>query len=100
MIRRLEWDSRHFDLAIGRVDGNTLSEAAAREVADERERFDCVYMLADADHAETAARAHGLGFRMVDVRISLAQALSEAPGVAAGDPRSEEHTSELQSLRH
>jgi ribosomal protein S18 acetylase RimI-like enzyme len=86
MIRRLEWDSRHFGLSIGRVDGNTLSEAAAREIADERERFDCVYLLADADDVETAERAHQLGFRMVDVRVTLAQTLSDAPGAASGDP--------------
>jgi ribosomal protein S18 acetylase RimI-like enzyme len=85
MIRRLEWDSRHFDLNIGRVDGNTLSEAAAFEIAEERERFDCVYLLADADHVETAERAHQLGFRMVDVRITLAQTLSDTSGAVTGD---------------
>jgi len=63
-----------------------LSEAAAREVADEREHFDCLYLLADADDVETAERANQLGFRMVDVRITLAQTLSEPPGAASGDP--------------
>ena len=85
MIRRLEWDSRHFGLEIGRVDGATLSDAAAREVADQRARFDCVYLLADADHAETAERAHQLGFCMVDVRVTLVRTLGDAPGGATGD---------------
>jgi ribosomal protein S18 acetylase RimI-like enzyme len=85
MIRSLEWDSRHFGLRIGRVDSNIFSDSAAREVIDERERFDCVYLLADADHAETSERAHQLGFRMVDVRLTLARTLNNTPDAATGE---------------
>ncbi len=83
MIRSLEWDSKHFGLQIGRIDQTTLNEVSERAVAEELERFDCVYLLADADHVETAERAHQLGFRMVDVRVTLARKLSDVPESAA-----------------
>src|SRR5262245_54112904 len=86
MIRRLEWDSRHFGLRIGRVEGDTLSAAAADEIAQARAGFDCVYLLADADCVATAERAHELGFRMVDVRITLGQPLKDVLA-SAGDER-------------
>jgi RimJ/RimL family protein N-acetyltransferase len=85
MIRRLEWDSRHFGLRIGRVEGNTLSAAAVDEIAQTRSGYDCIYLLADADCAETAERAHQLGFQMVDVRLTLAQPLREVPAPAGDD---------------
>jgi ribosomal protein S18 acetylase RimI-like enzyme len=85
MIRSLEWDSQHFGLHIGRVDGDTLSEAAQRDIVVERDQFDCVYLLADAGHIETAERAHQLGFRMVDVRVTLARTLSDTPDAATGE---------------
>jgi dTDP-4-amino-4,6-dideoxy-D-galactose acyltransferase len=85
MIRPLEWDSRHFGIRIGRVEGDTLSEASARAYVDERVRFDCVYLLADANHVETSERAHQLGFRMVDIRVTLARPLEDPPGAATRD---------------
>jgi ribosomal protein S18 acetylase RimI-like enzyme len=99
MIRSLPWDSRHFGLEIGRVEENTLNEATAREVADERGWFDCVYLLADADHVETGELAHELGFRMVDVRITLARSMSGARDAIADDTIRDATASDLPRMQ-
>lgn len=75
MIRRLEWDSAHFGLRVGRVEAERLDRDAAAAVGAARHEFDCVYLLAAADDPETAEQAAQLGFRMVDVRVTFTRAL-------------------------
>lgn len=74
----LAWDSEHFGLAIARVRGPRLdlelAQAAQRWCLDRG--VDCLYLLADADDAETARVAARHGFRVVDVRLNLRHDLS------------------------
>lgn len=81
VCERLEWDSRHFGLAIARFRGDAMDEAAAA-AADgwcrERE-IDCLYLLADAEDAETARVAARHGHRVVDVRLDMRHDLEGLP---------------------
>lgn len=73
VCRFLPWDSEFFGVRIGsvlphRLDGAT---AAAVRAFREEERIDCLYFLADLGDGATIRTAEDLGFRMVDVRITL-----------------------------
>lgn len=81
----LPWDSEFFGFRIGRLKArrltaDTLPAALAWAAA---ERLRCAYLLADADSAETLARAHEGGFKFVDVRVDLA---ADLPAGSIADP--------------
>lgn len=69
----LQWDSDFFERRIARVSGSTLDEESATNILTwcEAEQVDCVYLLAEADHARTVqlAEAHEFGF--MDIRLTL-----------------------------
>lgn len=68
-MRRLEWDSEHFGVAIGRVDGDAPLEV---EIAEARaEGLACLYAFPAGDDLEAIARAVGAGGRLVDLRLDL-----------------------------
>jgi dTDP-4-amino-4,6-dideoxy-D-galactose acyltransferase len=71
----LEWDSGLFGRRIGRVELPALdAESAAAAVAwAERERVDCLYLLADAADAVTIGLAEANGFELKDLRVILAR---------------------------
>jgi dTDP-4-amino-4,6-dideoxy-D-galactose acyltransferase len=80
----LEWDSSFFGRRIarlqrGRLDAATLNEAL---VWCRDNRIDCLYFLADADHAATVHLAESDGFQLTDVRVTFEQAVAEADAVA------------------
>jgi GNAT superfamily N-acetyltransferase len=94
----LDWDSSFWGIIVGRVRGQTLTAerwtdvdawARARNVA-------CLYFLARSDDPETIAVAQDKGFRLVDLRIELTQASTEA--AARPHVRSYQR-SDLDSLR-
>jgi ribosomal protein S18 acetylase RimI-like enzyme len=62
MIRRLEWDSTHFQRRIGRLEGD------APEVSAD---FDCLYFLAAAGDVRGRERALELGFIEMGDRVEL-----------------------------
>jgi ribosomal protein S18 acetylase RimI-like enzyme len=62
MIRHLDWDSEHFGLRIGRMEG---------DMAGDLGRFDCVYFLAPASDSYCCDRARELGFSFVAERVTL-----------------------------
>ncbi|HEY0783117.1 MAG TPA: GNAT family N-acetyltransferase [Thermoanaerobaculia bacterium] len=76
----LPWDSRHFGVRVGRVQGSRLDAALLARVQRWRDEqaIDCLYLLADPNDAATAPLAEGAGFRLVDVRVTL-------EGAAAAD---------------
>lgn len=85
----LPWDSAHFGLTIARVCGGRLNaaEAAAIDCWCLDEGVRCLYFLADSDHPETLRAAATCGFRVVDVRVTLAhglEGLGEHPWAAPG----------------
>ena len=71
----LEWDSQFFGVRVGRVNGSRLDTAQLALVKDwvQAEQIDCVYFLADSTDAVTVRLAEESGFRLQDVRITLAQ---------------------------
>jgi GNAT superfamily N-acetyltransferase len=78
-----EWDSEFFGRRIAEVVGHRLSrDRAANVLAWSAEHaIDCLYFLADSDDAETVRIAEDHGFRLVDVRLTLARSITdEAPG--------------------
>jgi|HubBroStandDraft_3_1064219.scaffolds.fasta_scaffold03992_8 dTDP-4-amino-4,6-dideoxy-D-galactose acyltransferase len=79
----LAWDTRFFGRRIGRLRGKTADrELLARARLWCREQsIDCLYFLADAGDAATAALAEADGFRLVDLRVTL-----EGGVEAAADP--------------
>jgi len=79
-LRILDWDSAHFGMRIGRVTPVRADEKllqAALRWADEQS-LDCMYLLADSSHAETVRLAGELGWRMVDMRVTLGIEMSTA----------------------
>jgi dTDP-4-amino-4,6-dideoxy-D-galactose acyltransferase len=80
----LEWDSSFFGSRIarlqrGRLDAATLNEAL---VWCRDNRIDCLYFLADADHAATARLAESDGFELTDIRMTFVRAIGEADALA------------------
>lgn len=79
----LEWDSQFFGRRIGRVQGNRLTRdnLAVLETWCREQGMDCVYLLADANDAETARLAAAHHFWFVDARVTLEADLK--PGVSS-----------------
>lgn|SRR5439155_7320406 len=78
-----EWDSSFFARRIAEVVGHRLSCAQAACVLawSKQHAIDCLYFLADSDDAETVRIAEVSGFRLVDVRLTLAKPIA---GLARG----------------
>jgi len=77
-FRLLDWDSAHFGMRIGRVLPNRGDERLFQEASAwaDRSSLECMYLLADSDHAATVRLASECGWRMVDVRVTLGAELS------------------------
>lgn len=69
----LSWDSDFFGHRIGRVNGGKLNERMLQSIFSwcQKEQIDCLYFLADADHAETVSLAEDAGFSLRDVRLTF-----------------------------
>jgi ribosomal protein S18 acetylase RimI-like enzyme len=86
----LDWDSDHFGIRIGRVAAARLTQGDARSIREwMRERgAACLYLLLDAGDADSVRTAEDLGFRFIDVRLTLAAEpgiVVERAGPAARD---------------
>lgn len=68
----LDWDSRFFNIRIGRVGGNRLDPERMRRILEssQKQSLDCLYFLADGD-APTLRLAEQHGFQLVDIRVTL-----------------------------
>ena len=69
----LYWDSEFFGHTIGRVNEHRLTtrDVAAINTWCADHAIECLYFLADSDHAETIRLAEDNGFRLVDIRMTL-----------------------------
>jgi dTDP-4-amino-4,6-dideoxy-D-galactose acyltransferase len=69
----LSWDSDFFGYKIGKVISRRLSpeHVASIQIWSEQNGVECLYLLADADHDETALLAEQNGFHLVDLRMTL-----------------------------
>lgn len=84
----LPWDSAFFGRQIARVVGSRLDRDSAERVADwcRVHSIECLYFLADLDDVGTVRAAEDHGFRLVDVRVSLARSLDRPPEEASSAP--------------
>lgn len=71
----LPWDTEFFGRRIARVTVHRLSPRIVRAILQwcKTQAIECLYFLADSDHAETVRLAEDHGFRLVDIRITLKQ---------------------------
>jgi dTDP-4-amino-4,6-dideoxy-D-galactose acyltransferase len=69
----LPWDSEFFGVTIGRVTTLHLTPALGADLLRWTTAHDveCVYFLANPCDTETLRVAHDVGFRLVDVRVTL-----------------------------
>jgi dTDP-4-amino-4,6-dideoxy-D-galactose acyltransferase len=74
----LEWDSNFFDLRIARLNRSRLDEITVAETLDwcTAHRIDCLYFLADSDHAPTSLLAEQNDFQLTDVRVTFERNLA------------------------
>jgi dTDP-4-amino-4,6-dideoxy-D-galactose acyltransferase len=85
----LDWDSKFFSRRIGRLNCSRLDDATVAEAFQwcREERIDCLYFLADSNHAATCALAEKNGFALTDVRVTLERTL--VPGDKQNPPSTE-----------
>jgi dTDP-4-amino-4,6-dideoxy-D-galactose acyltransferase len=78
LFQYLEWDSNFFGYRIARVLTSRLNEQSAGQIRSwcDSQSIDCLYFLADSDHAETVRLAEQAHFHLVDVRVTLAMKLA------------------------
>jgi len=77
LCQYLKWDSDFFGRRIARVVPTRLTERSAGRIRSwcDSQNIDCLYFLADSDHAETVKLAEQARFHLVDVRVTLAAKL-------------------------
>jgi len=85
VCRFLEWDSRFFGINVGRVNAARLAKEQMSGLLEwcRGQRIDCLYLLADPEHQETAQLAADHSFELVDIRLTL-----EHPSVDASRAKS------------
>lgn len=71
----LTWDSDFFGVRVARVNGHQLMTETAAEVDAwcHDNAIDCLYFLADSDHAPTIRLAEDRDYRFVDVRLTFSR---------------------------
>lgn len=69
----LPWDTEFFGRRIARATVHRLSIQTVESILEwcKSHAIECVYFLADSDHAESVRLAEDYGFRLVDVRVTL-----------------------------
>ncbi len=77
ICEHLAWDSAFFGLRIGRVTRERLDAESGRVVAAwaVEQNVDCLYFEADPSDPGTVRAAENLGFRLMDVRLTLSRAV-------------------------
>lgn len=97
----LEWDSNFFGCRIARLECERLDRATLNEalVWCRNNRIDCLYFLADADHAATMRLAESDGFQLTDVRVTFERAIGEGDAAPSSDGIRRAREEDLTSLR-
>jgi dTDP-4-amino-4,6-dideoxy-D-galactose acyltransferase len=95
ICQRLNWDSEFFGLPVARLSVNHLDLETAKDIRSwtTQNEGGCLYFLCPADDSISLALAQRLGFRFVDIRITLERPLSrttlpvgEAEGIRPAQP--------------
>jgi len=77
----LPWDTEFFGRRIARAIEHRLNVQQVRAILEwsENHAIECLYFLADSDHAETVKLAEDYGFRLVDIRVTLQRSIGDRP---------------------
>lgn len=69
----LSWDTNFFGRRIARITEHRLNPQRVKAILEwcKIHAIECIYFLADSDHAETVRMAEDYGFRLVDIRVTL-----------------------------
>jgi dTDP-4-amino-4,6-dideoxy-D-galactose acyltransferase len=96
--RYLDWDSDFFGKRIGAINGSHLSPALMARVDGwcAAQEIECLYFLADPDDIQTTSIAGAQGFRLVDIRVTLA--LGTKPGGQSALPARLARPSDIEVL--
>jgi dTDP-4-amino-4,6-dideoxy-D-galactose acyltransferase len=99
LCQLLDWDSAFFGFRIARLRQSELTPPILSDVFDwcDREEVRCLYFLVSADSSKTIILAEAVGFRMADVRKTLALELTDDVGLTTSVRPFRE--SDLPSLR-
>jgi len=75
----LAWDTDFFGRRIARATMHWLDPQTAEAILEwcKLHDIECVYFLADSDHAETVRLAEDSGFRLVDIRVTLQRSIGD-----------------------
>jgi dTDP-4-amino-4,6-dideoxy-D-galactose acyltransferase len=97
----LEWDSNFFGVRIARLNFARLDEQTVAEALQwcNSHRIDCLYFLADADHATTPTLAEKNGFHLTDVRMTFEKPLAQNETFPAQDTIRLAREEDLAALR-
>jgi dTDP-4-amino-4,6-dideoxy-D-galactose acyltransferase len=100
----LDWDSDFFGKRVARLNHARLTMSRVSESLAwcARNKIDCLYLLADADDAETSRIANQNNFIEVDVRLTLARPITQEDrqSTLSSDPRIRvARESDLKALR-
>ena len=81
----LEWDSNFFSLRIARLNVTRLDQQTVTDALEwcKSNRIDCLYFLADPDHAATPILAEKNGFHLTDVRMTFEKPLGQSEAFPA-----------------
>jgi GNAT superfamily N-acetyltransferase len=77
----LQWDTEFFGVRVGSVKGHRLDFSLIEAILDwcRGNDIDCLYFLADSDHAETVRIAEDYAFRFRDIRMTFSRKLDYLP---------------------
>jgi len=98
----LEWDSKFFARRIARLNRSRLDDGTVAESLAwcHSNRIDCLYFLADSDHAGTPRLAEANDFGLTDVRVTLARDIPQAdPATPDSDRIRQAREDDLSALR-
>jgi dTDP-4-amino-4,6-dideoxy-D-galactose acyltransferase len=105
----LPWDSQFFGVRIARVVTGRLTPPVVEQILSwcRQNQIECLYFLADSDHAETVDLAEVHGFHLADIRLTLQRDLQTWEEPSPASPRFQirpcqsEHLATLQAIaRH
>ena len=77
--RLLQWDSEFFGVRIATVTASRLTSQVVEQLRSwcSQERIDCLYFLSGAEDVGTMRLAEDNGFRVTDIRLTLARYLND-----------------------
>lgn len=75
----LEWDSKHFDIRIGRVNKENIRKKDFSKIDNwaRKNRIDCLYLLSEGETTPKIKKELNNGFIHVDTRVELSLQISK-----------------------